>query len=189
MAVSWLTALAQGAGVALPLLCAGITFQYSLTMCILAQTSPPKLLAKQWLRLYQLGPYWVSPLLLLGALANAYLAWLARDASTSPPSPYSAAAVLALSVLASTFVYFEPGVNGACKWKAQDLLAEEGFRMPAFSGVPSARRHSATAASRAWAARADMRELVLAWARRNHARWVVALGAGMLSLYAVLGGR
>src|SRR5690349_17373422 len=73
----------------------GIPLQYSLTLHILASTttSPtqaappnPKLLARQWLALYQLGPYWVAPLVHAGTLSNLYLAFYSHPSSSSSSS-------------------------------------------------------------------------------------------------------
>ncbi|KAK4236031.1 hypothetical protein C8A03DRAFT_17281 [Achaetomium macrosporum] len=203
MSLPTLTVLAQWAGITMPTLYAGITFQYSLTMSLLAHTFPPsapnsKLLAKQWLALYQQGPYWVPPLIHTGLLANLYLAASSSTTSSCSFRLYLAAAALTLSILPITFFYLEPGINGACKWKVERLLRkeeeeEEGgeFRLPAarvWWFKASVVRHSASEASKRWAEVAEMRELVLAWARRNHGRWVVAGLAGALSFVATLGG-
>ena len=83
-----------------------------------------------------------------------------------------------------TFAYFEPGINGACKWKVQSLLATEGFSMPGFNGIPSSVWHSATLTTKAWAEKLSMKELVEMWERRNHGRWVVSLLAAAVSGYA-----
>ncbi|GAB1316586.1 hypothetical protein MFIFM68171_06796 [Madurella fahalii] len=188
-----LTLAAQWAGIAMPTLYAGITFQYSLTLPLLVHTSPDhKTLARQWLAVYQQGPVFVPPLICIGTLASAYLSYL-NPPSSSFPSPrssfltaqtlYAAAAVLTLSIMPITFLYFEPGINGACKWKVQRLLEQDGFRMPEGEKgrIPRVDRHSASEASKEWAERAEMGELVRSWVRRNHGRWVVGLLAGGLS--------
>ncbi|AEO70738.1 uncharacterized protein THITE_46397 [Thermothielavioides terrestris NRRL 8126] len=181
-------------------------------MTLLARTAPhpnSKLLATQWLALYQQGPKWVPPLVHAGALANLYLAFLAshhhyqhqHHQATQSTALHLAAALATLALLPLTFAYFEPGVNGACKWKVERLLVEDGFRLsPPAATAParwkgvgvvvrrlpvSVRRHSATEGAKRWAEAADMRELVLAWAARNHVRWVMGLVAGVLSSVAM----
>ncbi|KAH6632621.1 hypothetical protein F5144DRAFT_256723 [Chaetomium tenue] len=229
-----LTTIAQWAGIAMPTFYAGITFQYSLTMHLLAHTTTTtttttttahrQLLARQWLALYQQGPRWVPPLVHTGVLANLYLAFAQPNHPQHPQHPqqqhlhlHLAAAALAFAVLPLTFLVFEPGINGACKWKAAALLrqqqqegrgdregeeegeAEEEEEDGRRNGLattaatttllrPSVRRHSAGVAARAWAERADMVELVGAWARLNHVRWVLALLAGVLSFAGLVVG-
>ncbi|KAG7287134.1 hypothetical protein NEMBOFW57_006639 [Staphylotrichum longicolle] len=218
MPLPTLLPLVQWAAVASPTLYAGITLQYSLTFYILASTttSPttrgtttpnPKLLARQWLALYQLGPYWVAPLIHAGTLSNLYLAFSSRPSSSSSSSSSSnlhlLAALLTLSILPLTFLYFEPGINGACKWKAAALLRkddhddEQGgtavqLLLPERKGggvgvvvKASTVRHSASEASKRWAEREGMEGLVRAWAGRNHGRWVLGVVAGLVGFLAV----
>lgn len=150
----------------------------------------PRLLAKQWLRMYQFGPQWVMPTVLTGTLANAGLAVLAfgHDDDNAAACAYAVAAAAVLSILPMTFVLFEPGINGACKWKVESLLRDEGFKLPPpRPGRPSAARHSASETARRWADGASMHDLVRYWGKVNHVRWVtglVAAGAsGWASLY------
>ncbi|KAF1852226.1 uncharacterized protein K460DRAFT_374047 [Cucurbitaria berberidis CBS 394.84] len=63
--------------------------------------APPKLLAKQWLLAYQFAPVFVAPVILLGALSNAILAY----STASSPSP----AVATASVIPYTALYMESG--------------------------------------------------------------------------------
>jgi hypothetical protein len=164
-----------------------MTVQDSLAARTFVEHATPKTLAKQWLQLYRRGPYWVVPIVVSSTISNAYLAW----ASAGSPDPAQrnaciAAALTVWSILPITFLYFEPGINGACKWKVQSLLASEGFSMPKFNGIPSSLRHSATPATKVWAEKLSMKELVTMWERRNHGRWVVSLLAAGLSGYATL---
>ncbi|KAK4149602.1 hypothetical protein C8A00DRAFT_18730 [Chaetomidium leptoderma] len=193
MALPTLTAVAQWASIAMPTLYAGITFQYSLTMHHLARTSPtPKLLARQWLALYQQGPRWVPPLINTAVLSNLFLAFYAVQ-TASQKYLHLLAAALSFSILPMTFVYFEPGINGACKWKAGLLLSrEDGFEM-AEGGMNnrigvSVGRHSANEGARRWAEGVEMEALVVAWAGRNHGRWVLGVVAGVVSFWASRGG-
>ncbi|KAK3939836.1 hypothetical protein QBC46DRAFT_314888 [Diplogelasinospora grovesii] len=184
MASSTLAALAQWTAIFAPTLYAGMTAQYSLTILTYTRPDvPPKLVAKQWLQLYQQGPYWVRPVVAAGTLSNLYLAWFSSP-NTTQQRAYIVAAALIGSILPLTFLYFEPGINGACKWKAQSLLQEEGFSMPPFNGTPSSVRHSATAATKRWAEQTDIKDLVATWGTRNHVRWVIGVLAAAVSGYA-----
>ena len=87
--------------------------------------APPKLLAKQWLQAYQFAPVFVAPLILLGASSNALLAYFAADSPSYASFLYAAAAFAIASIIPYTALYMEPGVNGAGKWKAQELLRDE----------------------------------------------------------------
>jgi hypothetical protein len=178
-------------------------------MLLLARTSPTAnapLLARQWLALYQQGPRWVPPLIQTGFLANLFLAFF----SSSPTTPsqthlYTSAALLTLSILPLTFLHLEPGINGACKWKAAQLLkapkkeGEEGDEPappgPALLLLPqkkgrfvmpvSVERHSASEASKRWAERTDMAGLVEAWAGINWGRVGLGVVAGGLSFWGL----
>jgi len=130
-------------------------------------------MAKQWLHGYQYGPLWVPPLVGPGTLANVFLAYLAQ--SSFQRNVYIAAALGIFSILPITFLYMEPGINGASKWKVQMLLKDEGFSMPDTTvWWPSAHRHGSTQASRRWAEKTDMKELILFWRKVNNVRWVIA---------------
>jgi hypothetical protein len=122
-----------------------------------------------------------------GTLANLYLALNASDVMSR--NCYAAAAVAIFSILPITFLYMEPGINGACKWKVQSLLKEEGFYLPDTSVfVPSSVKHGSTQSSRKWAEETEMRSLINFWRRVNNVRWVIAGAAAMLSGYASLSG-
>lgn len=143
-------------------------------------------MAKQWLHGYQYGPYWVPPLIAPATMSNLYLALGSHDALKR--GLYFAAAASIFSILPITFLYMEPGVNGACKWKVQGLLKDEGFSMPETRiYVPSSVKHGSTQASREWAEASHMRDLILFWRKVNNARWAIAGLAGALSGYATLG--
>lgn len=166
-----------------------MTLQDSWSSCqtFLAHAPTAKVLAKQWLQMYQYGPLWVIPLVWPGALSNAYLAWTSPQDSTQKLL-YTAAGAVYFAVLPMTFFYMEPGVNGAAKWKVQALLRDEGFSMPEGSVFrPSAHRHAASQVSRWWAERAEMGEIVRCWVRCNNVRWVMAAVAAALSGWATLG--
>ena len=143
-------------------------------------------MAKQWLHGYQYGPYWVPPLIAPATLSNLYLALSSQDPVHR--GLYVAAAIGIFSILPITFLYMEPGVNGACKWKVQSLLKDEGFGMSETSVfVPSSVKHGSTQASRRWAEKSSMRELILFWRNVNNFRWVIAGVAAAMSGCASLG--
>ncbi|KAL2196892.1 hypothetical protein P885DRAFT_36938 [Corynascus similis CBS 632.67] len=163
-----------------------------------------KLLARQWLVLYQQGPLWVPPLVHTGVLSNLYLAFSSSSSSgsgsgsSSSPFLYLAAALVILSVLPLTFLVMEPGINGACKWKVAEVLKGdkgddgESGNLPVARrvgersiGIPSVTRHSASEGSKRWAEEVGIGELVVAWAQMNHVRWVMGIVAGGLSFGAL----
>ena len=165
----------------------GFTASDSLTFVQPIVTHAPnqKVMAKQWLHGYQYGPYWVPPLIAPATLSNLYLALSSQDVSKR--GLYIAAAICIFSILPITFFYMEPGVNGASKWKVQSLLKDEGFSMPETSVfVPSSLKHGSTRASRRWAEKSDMKELILFWRKVNNVRWVIAGLAAVLSGFATL---
>lgn len=97
------------------------------------------------------------------------------------------AAIGIFSILPITFFYMEPGINGACKWKVQSLLKDEGFSLPETSVfVPSSIKHGSTRASRTWADNSEMKSLIQFWRRVNNLRWVIAGCAAGLSGFASL---
>lgn len=158
-----------------------MTAQYSIAAIPpIRDHAPVKVMARQWLQLYQSAPAWVQPVLMLGTLSNAYLA-----ISTFDPL-YLAAVAANVSIVPITFMWFEPGINGACKWKIQGVLRDEGFVMPPGTLAPSPFRHSATAASKRWAEETELKDLVDGWGKRNHLRWILTTVAAVLSGYATL---
>lgn len=131
------------------------------------------------------GPLWVPPLIAPGTFSNLFLAFMAHG--NFQRNVYLAAAMCIFSILPITFLYMEPGINGAAKWKTQTLLRDEGFSLPETTiFMPSARKHGGTQASRRWAEKTDMKELVLFWRYVNNFRWVIGGIAAVLSGYATL---
>lgn len=141
-------------------------------------------MARMWYHGYSYGPYWVPSIVGPGTLTNVYLAMTSPDSTRR--SFHLAAAIGIFSILPITFFYMEPGINGACKWKAETLLKDvEGFHMPQTSiFAPSSVKHGSTQASRRWAEETDMKELILFWQRVNNVRWMIGGAAAMLSGYA-----
>ena len=163
----------------------GFTASDSLTFVQPIVTHAPnqKIMAKQWYLGYSYGPYWVPPVVAPGTLSNVYLALLATDSGKR--NIYIAAAVAMFSILPITFFYMEPGINGASKWKVQSLLKDEGFSLPVTSiFMPSSVKHCSTQASRRWADKSDMKDLIKFWQAINNVRWVIAGVAAMASGYA-----
>ena len=78
-----------------------------------------KIMAKQWFQAYQLGPKWVPPLLMPGTLSNVVLAYSAQ--TVLQRYLYILAAIGVFSIAPITFLYMEPGINGACKYKTRHL--------------------------------------------------------------------
>ena len=106
-------------------------------------------------------------------------------------------------MLPITFLYFEPGINGACKWKVETLLKddkyENGEQAEEFKLLPdkregkgvggmSVKRHSAREGAKRWAEETGMGELVGQWVKRNDGRWVLGGLAGYVSFLGLRGG-
>lgn len=145
--------------------------------------APTKVAARQWLQGYQLGPRWVPPLVSLGTAANIFLATTAK--SIAHTNAYIAATLCIFSIMPITFLYMEPGINGALKWKVQSVLRQQGMDLPE-TGIlmPSAISHSATQTSRRWAEKTELKELIRFWRKINDFRWVIGGVSAMLSGYA-----
>lgn len=128
--------------------------------------APTKVLAKQWLQAYQFAPVFVAPLIISGALSNAFLAYLTGNRW------YVAAAILNGSIIPYTALYMEPGINGAGKWKVQELLRDEdgGFRLKNGNGTKG---DTAREGWKRWAETVDMKEIVELWAWTNMWRYVI----------------
>jgi hypothetical protein len=197
---------ARFVGIVFPTLYAGVTCQCKTYMCkqrqltatntgftasdsvtfvqpIVDHAPNAKIMAKQWLRGYQYGPLWVPPLVMPGTLSNVFLAAFSPD--TEQRRMYILAAVGIFCILPITFLYMEPGINGASKWKAQQILGDEWIQMEETTIFrPSAHKHGSTQASRRWAEKTDMKSLILFWRRVNNIRWVVGGLAAMASGYA-----
>ncbi|KAM3423521.1 hypothetical protein BST61_g949 [Cercospora zeina] len=180
-------AVARFLGIVCPTLFAGVTIQYSFILVdpIVAHAPNEKIMAKLWLQAYQLGPYWVPPLILPGTLANSYLAYFSLAQSWQRLSYIFAAAGIFSILVPITFFVMEPGINGACKWKVQSLLKDENFSMPETTlWKPSAYKHGGTQKSRRWAEKTSTKELVLYWRWMNVFRWILAGLAGVASGWA-----
>jgi hypothetical protein len=133
--------------------------------------APPKLLAKQWLQAYQFAPAFVAPLILLAASSNALLAYLTSSRL------YIVAALANASIVPYTALYMERGINGAGKWKAQEILRDEGWRLEGRGA--GTKRDSASEGAKRWAESVDMRTIVESWGRVNAWRYGV-VGVGMV---------
>lgn len=149
--------------------------------------APPKLLAKQWLQAYQFAPVFVAPLILLGASSNALLAYLVAPSHFRVSFLYAAAAVATASIIPYTALYMEPGVNGAGKWKAQELLRDDGFALQGEGQGTD--KDTASAKAKRWAETVDMKTIAETWARTNAWRYVITGIATLMSATAtVMGG-
>jgi hypothetical protein len=159
----------------------GLTFAYSyMVIPPLVTHAPPKLLAKQWLQAYQQGPTFVPPLIISGTISNALLAYFASSGSIR--LAYGIAALMTWSIMPVTLLYFEPYVNGAGKWKVQQILKDEGYKMMEQEGVmPSPFMHTAKPKARRWAESVEMKEIATKWARLNSWRFVVTALATLFS--------
>lgn len=161
-----------------------MTYAYSYMVIppIVAHASE-KVLAKQWLQAYQIAPIYVPPLIVSGALANAYLAYHASALVLR--CLYSAAALLTFSIMPWTLFHFEPGINGAGKWKVQQILGDEADVMPVQKGLfPSPYKDTGTLKAKKWAEGVDMKELAETWAQLNANRYRVAACGLLLSMGA-----
>lgn len=84
-----------------------------------------------------------------------------------------------------TLLYFEPGINGAGKWKVQQMLRDEGFVMRENESLfPYVDRHTGKSQARTWAESVEMKDIALEWARLNAQRYVVTGIAVVLSAVA-----
>ncbi|KAK1752196.1 hypothetical protein QBC47DRAFT_463533 [Echria macrotheca] len=209
-ALASLAPLAQWAGIVLPTLYVGIATQDSVSVTNAAKIgTPDKLLAKQWLEIYRQGPFWVLPVVLSTLLSNGVLAYAQHVDGHNPArrNVYIAGAFAMYCIRFATMFIFEPGINGACKVKVERILVgdTEAVLSPAspdekgtgtgtvvyepLVGVKKGGikiKHSATAATRAWAERTDMSVLAVTWARTNVLRCGIALTSAALSGYATL---
>ncbi|PSN70316.1 hypothetical protein BS50DRAFT_310217 [Corynespora cassiicola Philippines] len=151
----------------------------------IADHAPPKLLAKQWLQAYQYAATFVPPLVISGTFSNAVLAYLTP--SSTSKALHGLAAVLMWSVAPVTLFYFEPIINGAGKWKVQQILQDEGFRMKEQEGImPSPFVHTAKPEARKWAEGVEMKDIARKWAEWNAWRCVATACALGFSAVATL---
>jgi hypothetical protein len=144
--------------------------------------APPKLLAKQWLQAYQFAPVFVAPLILLGASSNALLAFF--TALSPSRTLYIIAALANASIIPYTALYMEPGVNGAGKRKAQELLKDEGFELKGIGQGTD--KDTASAAAKRWADKVDMKTIVETWAKTNTWRYRITAVATVISAIATV---
>ncbi|KAK4900471.1 hypothetical protein LTR49_027439 [Elasticomyces elasticus] len=163
--------LARFFAATLPALYVGATWCQSIiaVKLILDHAPNARTIAKEWLQGYQWGPAWVIPTIIPGAAANIYLAYLTRN-DPFQCALYATSATLVLFIMPFTLGWMEPGVNGACKWKIQSLLKDEGYYMPPWNGISSAHRHSASEQSKKWSEEWTMKELVAHWKKFNDFR-------------------
>ncbi|KAF2629315.1 hypothetical protein BU25DRAFT_337588 [Macroventuria anomochaeta] len=174
----------QAIALVAPSLYTGLTFTYShVVIPPLTTHAPPKLLAKQWLQAYQFAPIFVAPLILLGAFSNALLAYLAAGSPSHASSLYAVAAVAIASIIPYTALYMEPGVNGAGKWKAQELLRGE-FELK--SEGQGTNKDTARASWKRWAESADMKIIAELWAKTNAWRYIITGVSTIISATATV---
>ena len=141
-------------------------------------------MARQWLQAYQIAPIYVAPLILLGASSNAALAYFATGTSHAR-AVYALAAVAIASIIPYTALYMEPGVNGAGKWKAQQLLREEGFKLQG-SGKTGTSKATARDSAKQWAQTVDMKTIAETWSETNARRYVITGLATVASAAATI---
>jgi hypothetical protein len=144
--------------------------------------APPKLLARQWLQAYQFAPAFVAPLVIAGASSNALLAYFTTILLSR--TLYMVAALANASIIPYTALYMEPGVNGAGKWKAQDLLRDEGFGLKGTGQGTD--KDTASAATKRWAEAVDMKTIAETWAKTNAWRYVITAFATVISATATV---
>ncbi|KAF1952663.1 hypothetical protein CC80DRAFT_552160 [Byssothecium circinans] len=158
--------------------------QHCMVVPPLVKHAPEKLLAKQWLQAYQYATTFVPPLIISSTVCNILLA--VRAPTNTIRVPYATAAVLTFSIIPWTLFGFEPTINGAGKWKVQQLLrGEEGWQdMPVQQGIfPSPTVHTATEEWKRWAEGKTMKHIASEWGRLNARRYIVtamAVGFSML---------
>jgi len=159
----------------------GLTFTYThVVIPPLITHAPPKLLAKQWLQAYQFAPIFVAPLIILGVLSNALLAYSTANFL------YIVAAIANASIIPYTALYMELGINGAGKWKVQELLREDGFSL---KGVGQGTdKDTARESWKRWAEKVDMKTIVEMWAWTNMWRYVITGCAVVVSASATIMG-
>lgn len=145
--------------------------------------APPKLLAKQWLQAYQFAPVFVAPLILLGTSSNTLLSYLTREENSHTSILYGTAAILTASIIPYTALYMEPGINGAGKWKVQELLRGEFELQVAGQGTD---KDTARAHWKSWAEKVDMKTIAELWAKTNAWRYMIAGMATLISASAMV---
>ncbi|KAF2833422.1 hypothetical protein CC86DRAFT_441937 [Ophiobolus disseminans] len=164
--------LLQAVATIAPAMYTGFTFAYSnVVIPPMTTHAPPKLLAKQWLQAYQFAPVFVAPLIILGASSNALLAFYASALTSRAMALYVLAALANASIIPYTALYMEPGINGAGKWKVQELLRDEGFELDGIGQGTS--KDTARESAKNWAMTVDMKTIAETWAKTNAWRYVI----------------
>lgn len=162
----------------------GFTFAYShVAIPPMTTHASPKLLARQWLQAYQFASVFVAPLILLGASSNAILAYMTSEL-TRTSALYIISAILNASIIPYTALYMEPGVNGAGKWKAQELLRDDGFTLNGRGAGTD--KDTASESAKRWAETVDMKTIAETWARTNAWRYVITGIALVISASATM---
>ena len=160
----------------------GLTFTYShVVIPPMTTTAPSKLLANQWLQAYQFAPVFVASLVVSGASSNALLAYLSTGLSSHVSLLYATAGVTIVSIVPYTVLYMEPGVNGAGKWKVQELLRGEFELKGEGQGTD---KDTARVSWKRWAESVDMATIAQLWVQTNAWRYVIASIATVISATA-----
>jgi hypothetical protein len=163
----------------------GFTFAYShVVIPPMTTHASPKILARQWLQAYQVAPVFVAPLIILAIFSNATLAYLAATQCPRASLLYMVAAVANVSIIPYTALYMEPGINGAGKWKAQEILRAEGFGLKGVGAGTD--KDTANEHAKRWAEKVDMKTIAETWARTNAWRYVITSIAVLFSASATV---
>ncbi|KAF3044558.1 hypothetical protein E8E11_005674 [Didymella keratinophila] len=96
--------------------------------------------------------------------SNALLSYLTNNVPSYGSVLYATAAVLTASIIPYTALYMEPGVNGAGKWKAQELLRGEFELRGAGQGTD---KDTARVSWKSWAETVEMQTIAELWAKTN----------------------
>ena len=125
----------------------------------------------------------MRPLILSSTISNALLAYYTTDKRSN--ILHIVAAISSIAIVPLTLFYMEPGINGAAKWKVQELLRDEGFQLKENTWIiPRVDRQAARESTRRWAEKTDMREIVMIWGQINRWRWVMTAIGTAASAYA-----
>ena len=119
-----------------------------------------------------------------GASSNVLLGYLSRGSSSSATFLYVIAALANVSIIPYTALYMEPGVNGAGKWKAQEMLRDEGFSLKGIGQGTD--KDTASEGAKRWAGKVDMKTIAETWARTNAWRYVITAVATVVSATATI---
>lgn len=123
-----------------------------------------------------------------GTLSNAALAFFAG--SFASRIAHVVAALSIFSIIPYTILYMEPNINGAGKWKAQQILQEDGYKVEENGpGMPDVFKHTGTPSARQWAEKTNMKDIVSTWGQINSWRYWIAMVAAVASGYGSFHGR